>query len=159
MPAAIGAPTGPYFNNYPPPYGFPGFPPAPLHHYPPQYPYYPPYYQQPPPDPQGHYANVNGNYPQPFRRGPDGPNSAPPSPVKVVLPRPVTLSEFCEHYEIDGDDEARLVKLKFHPGDRRIEKLGREDWQGYAGFSKLAWEDVVTKHKLFLRDVKGGCWA
>ncbi|KAF8165967.1 hypothetical protein B0H34DRAFT_780604 [Crassisporium funariophilum] len=159
VPAAIGAPPGPYFNNYPPPYGFPGYPPAPPHHYPPQYPYYPPYYQQPPPDPRGHYVNVNGNYPQPLRRGADGPNSAPPSPVKVVLPRPVALSEFCEHYEIDADDEARLAKLKFQPGDRRIEKLGREDWQGYAGFSKLAWDDVVTKHKVFLCDVKGGCFV
>lgn len=79
--------------------------------------------------------------------------------LKIALPRPVSLSEFCEHYEIDEDDQGRLAKLKFHPGDCRIDKLGREDWQGYAGFSKLAWDDVIMKHKVFLRDVKAGSWA
>jgi hypothetical protein len=143
------------------PYGYPG--PLPPHFYPPPY----PYYQQPPFFHHGHGSHdpylqhgVRPRTPVAYQHHViDGPGSAPTSPLKIALPRPVPLSEFCEHYEIDQDDQERLAKLKFHPGDRRIDKLGREDWQGYAGFSKLAWDDVITKHRVFLRDVKAGCWA
>ena len=39
-----------------------------------------------------------------------------------------------------------------------MEKLDREDWQGHAGFAKLAWEDFLAKHKTFISDVKSGKW-
>ena len=88
----------------------------------------------------------------------NAPGSAPTSPLKITLPYPVSLTEFCEHYEIDEEDQARLAKLKFQPGDRRAEKLEREDWHGHAGFSKLSWDDFVAKHKVFVRDIKAGCY-
>jgi hypothetical protein len=150
------APAAPNPQQYSMPYGYP----LPPHFYPPPY----LYYQQPPfshhgsHDPYLHYG-VRPQTPVAYQHVIDGPGSVPTSPLKIALPRPVSLSEFCEHYEIDEDDQEHLAKLKFHPGDRQIDKLGRENWQGYAGFSKLAWDDVITKHRVFLRDVKAGCWA
>lgn len=76
----------------------------------------------------------------------------------MVLPCPVSLNEFCETYEIDDEDKARLLKFKVQPGDCRAEQLEHEDWQGHAGFLKLSWDDFVQKHKLFIQDVKAGNW-
>jgi len=39
-----------------------------------------------------------------------------------------------------------------------VEKLDHEDWQGNAGFAKLAWEDFLTKHKTFISDMKTRKW-
>ena len=36
---------------------------------------------------------------------------------------------------------------------------GREDWQDIAGFSKLAWDKFLSKHHMFLMDVRAGMWA
>lgn len=87
------------------------------------------------------------------------PGSAPTSPVKIPLPRAISLAEFCERYEIDDEDQDRLIKLKFQPGDRRVDKLEREDWHGHAGFSRLSWDDFTSKHKQFVRDIKMGNWV
>lgn len=134
---AAGAP-GPYYP--PPPFAYPPYPPA---------------YPQPP---HFHYGDPR-SHPSARPQTPlAAPGSAPTSPLKIVLPYPVSLSDFCEKYEIDEEDKGRLEKLKFQPGDRRVEKLEREDWQGHAGFSKLSWDDFVAKHKIFIRDVKAGCW-
>lgn len=76
--------------------------------------------------------------------------------MKIVLPRVISLAEFCERYEIDAEDCDRLTKLKFQPGDRRVNKLEREDWHGHAGFSKLSWDDFLVKHKQFVREIKAG---
>jgi hypothetical protein len=77
----------------------------------------------------------------------------------MTLPRPVSLDQFCEAYEIDDDDKAGLLKLKFLPGDRRVTRLEREDWHGHAGFSRLSWDDFLQKHKQFILDVKSGMWT
>ena len=124
-------------QQYAMPYGYP----PPPHFYPPPYPYYqqPPFFQHGLHDPYLHHG-ARPRTPVAYQRVADGAVSVPTSPLKIALPRPVSLSEFCEHYEIDEDDQGHLAKLKFHPGDCRIDKLGREDWQGYAGFSKLAWD-------------------
>ena len=111
-----------------------------------------------------HAPNLNHAYAQGVRPRTPGilrdtaPGSAPGSPLKVILPRPISLEEFCIHYAVDDEDRARLAKLKVQPGDRRVEKLDREDWQGHAGFAKLAWEDFLAKHKTFISDVKSGKW-
>ena len=55
-------------------------------------------------------------------------------------------------------DEAKLDKLNFLPGDREIEQLGHEDWSGKAGFSRLAWQRILVKHREFLADVVKGFW-
>lgn len=139
------------------PYGYPPYA-LPPPFYPPPAPYaYPPYpaYSQPPfqfMDPRSHLAV------RPQTPGAQGPGSAPTSPIKILLPYPISLDEFCQHYEIDDEDRGRLAKLKFQPGDRRVEKLEREDWHGHAGFSKLSWDDFLSKHKTFVRDIKAGCW-
>ena len=85
-------------------------------------------------------------------------DAAPGLLLKVILPRLVSLEEFCIHYAVDDEDRAHLMKLKVQPGDQHVEKLDREDWQGHAGFAKLTWEDFLAKHKIFVSDVKTGKW-
>jgi len=88
----------------------------------------------------------------------ESPASVPSSPLKIVLPHPISLDKFCEAYKIDDEDIANLMKLKVQLGDCHAERLEREDWHGHAGFSKLSWDDFVQKHKLFVCDVKAGKW-
>lgn len=157
-------PVPPPLNPYPGlapvapmPYGYPPYAlPPPFYPQPPYaYPPYAPGYPQPPfqlMDPCSH-ASV-----RPHTPGAHGPGSVPTSPIKILLPYPVSLDEFCECYRIDDEDKGRLAKLKFQPGDRRVEKLERKDWQGHAGFSKLSWNDFLSKHKTFVCDIKAGCW-
>ncbi len=130
----------------------------------------PPYYGYPPPmlfAPYPHVAHGAHHIAQPYGYSDDRPrtpllhdatNSMPNSPMKMVLPRPVSLTEFCDHYFIDDEDKQHLTKLKFQPGDHRVEHLGCNNWQGFAGFSKLPWDDFLSKHKHFIQDVKNGFW-
>ncbi|KAJ7854411.1 hypothetical protein B0H14DRAFT_2579866 [Mycena olivaceomarginata] len=67
----------------------------------------------------------------------------PPSPVKLN-----------HRYHFD-----RLQKLEYEPGDHEIVGLGRDDWQEFAGFSKLAWNKVLSTHNQFLTDIRAGLWA
>ncbi|EDR07537.1 uncharacterized protein LACBIDRAFT_327872 [Laccaria bicolor S238N-H82] len=161
----------PHPHYFPPPYPYPMLPlynPHPANNvYPNQYPDAP----HPAPAPflnvplnPTHAPKLNHAYAQGVRPRTPGilhdaaPGSAPGSPLKVILPRPISLEEFCIHYAVDNEDQARLAKLKVQPGDRRVEKLDREDWQGHAGFAKLAWEDFLAKHKTFISDVKSRKW-
>ncbi|KAJ6533534.1 hypothetical protein B0H19DRAFT_1080951 [Mycena capillaripes] len=82
--------------------------------------------------------------------------SAPSSPAKIPH-RAVSLFDFCTHYDIMQHYE-RLQKLEYEPGDSGIKSLGREDWQNFAGFSKLAWDKVLSKHKQFCADIQAGLW-
>jgi len=87
------------------------------------------------------------------------PKSAPPSPSKAIkLPRPVSTHEFCNWYSISASDETKLNLLEFIPGDRGVEKLGREEWHGVGTFSKLAWDRFLSKHRDFLADIVKGVW-
>jgi hypothetical protein len=82
--------------------------------------------------------------------------SAPSSPLKIVLPHVISLDQFCEAYKINDKDKASLLKLKFQPGDQQVECLKREDWHRHSGFSKLAWDNFLQKHKQFVCEVKAG---
>lgn len=81
----------------------------------------------------------------------------PTSPGPKLVHPQVTLDEFCAYYSISLADRECLDKLKYCPGDA-LEKLDREDWQGEAGFSKLAWCCMLEVHRTFMRDVKRGIW-
>jgi hypothetical protein len=83
--------------------------------------------------------------------------SLPPSPTKPKHWE-VLLDEFCTHYSISTADQKQLEKLEYCPGNA-INKLDREDWQLQAGFSKLAWNQMLAKHEEFLHNVKNGLWA
>jgi hypothetical protein len=138
-PSSEPTPAGALPHPYTMPYGYP---PLPQHYGP--YPYAP--FLQYPPVHLGlaPYSAVAA------------PGSAPTSPMKIVLPRVISLAEFCKRYGIDAEDCDRLTKLKFRPGDRCVNKLEREDWHGHAGFSKLSWDDFLVKHKQFVREIKAG---
>jgi hypothetical protein len=95
-------------------------------------------------------TTTRANNPSPFP-------SAPPSPEKIRH-RKVSLDEFCQYYDITAYLE-RLQSLEYEPGDDGITRLQKEDWgSGGAGFAKLAWDKVITKHRRFLTDVKAGLW-
>ena len=139
----------------------------PFHGY---HPYMPgPYYGYPPfmhhQPPAQHSANdshimfLHAPCPQTPSTSHDNPASLPSSLLKMTLPHPVSLDQFCEAYEIDDDDKAGLLKLKFLLGDRRVTRLECEDWHGHAGFSWLSWDDFLQKHKQFILDVKSGMWT
>ncbi|KAF8209767.1 hypothetical protein K438DRAFT_1959998 [Mycena galopus ATCC 62051] len=96
----------------------------------------------------------------PVRVTPSNPSpipSAPPSPVKLAH-RAISLAEFCTYYDIEQHFE-KLEKLEYEPGDGGIITLGWDDWQQVAGFSKLAWDKVLSKHKQFVKDIQAGVWA
>lgn len=113
----------PYYLPLMMPYGYPPYAPAtgapyylPLPFtYPPYCPAYPP-----PPFPYGDPHSHPTACPQtPVA----APGSAPTSPLKITLPYLISLTDFCEKYEINEEDKGQLEKLKFQPGDRCAEKL------------------------------------
>jgi hypothetical protein len=89
-----------------------------------------------------------------------------PSPVNisavaspVILPRKVSLEEFCQRYDVSAQDQAKLVILDVVPGDHdALLGLEREDWAA-AGFAKLAWGRFLGKHSKFIEDVRNGLWT
>jgi hypothetical protein len=73
--------------------------------------------------------------------------SATSSPSNAVtLPHPISIEEFCSHYNISDSDQLKLVSLEVHLGDRAVERLEREYWKE-AGFSKLGWDCFLAAHK------------
>ncbi|KIJ97316.1 hypothetical protein K443DRAFT_9972 [Laccaria amethystina LaAM-08-1] len=144
----------PHSHYFPPPYPYPMLP---LYHSHPATNAYPNPYPDAPPltlapflnaplnpayTPNSNHAYAQGVKPQtPGILRDAAPASAPTSPLKVTLPHLVSLEEFCICYTVDDEDRARLMKLK-----------------GRAGFTKLAWEDFLGKHKTFISDVKTGKW-
>ncbi|KIM48493.1 hypothetical protein M413DRAFT_22978 [Hebeloma cylindrosporum] len=137
------APTAAPAHQYPIPYGY--APPLHPHQYPPPYPYLP-------------YPAYPPMLPLPCSDVPTG-GSTLTLLAKLVLPCIISLAEFCLRYEIDDEDQDCLTKLKFQPGDQCVDKLEHEDWHGHVGFLRLSWDDFLSKHKQFIRDVKAGNWA
>jgi hypothetical protein len=88
------------------------------------------------------------------------PASAQTLAVPIQLPRPVSLVEFCQRYQISPQEQVKLTTLDVVPGDHAaLLELGREDWEAIGGFSKLAWGRFLTTHQRFLVDVQNGLWA
>jgi hypothetical protein len=85
--------------------------------------------------------------------------TAPQStPIALVLPRKISLDEFCERYDIPPQDKAKLEILDVIPGDHdALLTLEREDWAA-AGFAKLGWTRFLAKHARFVEDVRNGLW-
>ncbi|KAA1469054.1 hypothetical protein DENSPDRAFT_834586 [Dentipellis sp. KUC8613] len=81
--------------------------------------------------------------------------SAPASPGTMSNHR-VSLDMFCELYDISPADKVKLEKLEVLPGEKAVETLGRQDWGDIAGFSKLAWDRFITKHRQFRQDLRDG---
>ncbi|KAL6300586.1 hypothetical protein BKA93DRAFT_752551 [Sparassis latifolia] len=76
----------------------------------------------------------------------------------ILLPRDITVAEFCAKYKISKNDCRKLEKLEVILGDRRCEDLEKEIWSGDAGFSKLGWDRFCEKHALFCDEVLRGLW-
>ncbi|KAJ7733342.1 hypothetical protein B0H16DRAFT_1579863 [Mycena metata] len=79
------------------------------------------------------------------------PRSAPPSPVK---PHTVTLEQFCELYNIDAIDCARLMELGFRPGDTTEPKPDDEVKQ--VGFALFSWRRIHEANVRFKAELAGG---
>ncbi|KAJ7751587.1 hypothetical protein B0H16DRAFT_1839872 [Mycena metata] len=74
-----------------------------------------------------------------------------------IVSRDVSLGKFCTYYGISQHSHG-LEKLGYKPGDKGIVTLEREDWNGVAGFGKLTWDKVLTKHHQLLKDAQTGLW-
>ncbi|KAF7326887.1 putative proline-rich protein [Mycena venus] len=98
---------------------------------------------------------------QPIALPPSTPQRAPipdPSSPAVILPRPVSIPEFCTRYSLPTTDEQKLADLEFVPGDRNIQKLEQPDWEE-VGFKRLGWLRVLDAHKQFLIDIRNGSFS
>ena len=84
-------------------------------------------------------------------------SSAPQLPAKFQLPD-VSLSAFCQRYNINATDQERLEKLEYQPGDK-IDGLPEADWKILAGFTSLSWRRIVDKNSNFICDARNGLWA
>lgn len=82
-----------------------------------------------------------------------GPPTVAVSPGYLVkLPRPISLEEFCLHYDISDADRQKLEVLEVRLGDRQVETLEPEYWKD-VGFSKLGWGRFLKAHQQFLKDI------
>lgn len=86
---------------------------------------------------------------QPLPLTPIPTNHPIPSSPAGAFPRVVSLSEFCQHYNLSSTDENKLADLGFIPGDRNITKLEKSDWEE-VGFKRLAWLGILDVHTHFL---------
>ncbi|KIK05213.1 hypothetical protein K443DRAFT_4045 [Laccaria amethystina LaAM-08-1] len=86
-------------------------------------------------------------------------DAAPASPLKVILPCPVSLEGFCICYAVNDEDWAQLMKLKVQQGNQHVEKLDHKDWQGHAGFAKLGrFPQQTQDFHIRCEDRKMGCY-
>jgi hypothetical protein len=82
-----------------------------------------------------------------------GPPTAAVSPGYLVkLPHPISLEEFCLHYDISDADRQKLEVLKVCLGDQQVEMLEPEYWKDVV-FSKLGWGRFLKVHQQFLKDI------
>ncbi|KAF8803316.1 hypothetical protein BYT27DRAFT_7260352 [Phlegmacium glaucopus] len=86
------------------------------------------------------------------------PMSPQKSPQQIKMPRPCSLDEFCQRYDLTSRDQARLDKLEVIPGDRGVEKLSEKAWLD-VGFTELSWGRFLESHRSFVSDVKNGAWV
>jgi hypothetical protein len=84
-----------------------------------------------------------------------GTASLPQSPARNEIPE-ISLTSFCQHYNVNAVDQERLQQLEFMPGDK-ISNLPEADWKA-SGFTALSWQRVIAKNNNFLRDARNGLW-
>lgn len=81
-----------------------------------------------------------------------------PAAETLVLPRPITLSEFCVRYQISKSDLAKLEKLEVELSDPQCLDLEKEVWKGDGGFSELGWMRFKDKYLRFRVDIANDLW-
>ncbi|KAK1225427.1 hypothetical protein PQX77_011637 [Marasmius sp. AFHP31] len=84
------------------------------------------------------------------------PPAVPHTPQPAPSPKKsygVPLTDFCKKYDLSSEDESRLEKLRYRPGDKNVECLEEADWRN-VGFQKLQWFSVLDAHDRFLNDFK-----
>lgn len=82
---------------------------------------------------------------------PPQPKSAPPSPVKR---HSVSVDRFCQDYDIDDIDCARLKEVGFRPGD--VTKSERDNDLQSAGFTLFGWRRIHEANVRFKADLSAG---
>jgi hypothetical protein len=119
------------------------------------FPYPPPYGQPPYGYPHHHGFNVPAPPPQSPFAGPSytPAGAAPP----VVLPREISLEEYCNRYKLVEEDHRVLTELGYMPGDEGINDLDAASWQG-TRVLPLAKSRILRQHQSFLKDAANGLW-
>ncbi|KAF8219166.1 hypothetical protein L208DRAFT_1080153, partial [Tricholoma matsutake] len=69
------------------------------------------------------------------------------------LPWAISFEEFAAFYKLPATDIAKLEILEVCLGDRAVEQLKREDWNGEAKFSALSWAQFLKVHKQLISDI------
>ncbi|KAG0692151.1 hypothetical protein DFH29DRAFT_1009257 [Suillus ampliporus] len=148
-------PHGQYGPLFPGPSHIPG----PLHQL-----FHPSQYMQPPyvsgyPYPLPYFPAVQGHgQPQAIVQ-PTGEVPSASSSPSLTISHDVSLSDFCAKYRISDNDQAKLARLEYQPGNRAIETLDDKEWQDVGQFTRLGWQAFLDAHKKFCRAIKSGTWV
>jgi len=69
----------------------------------------------------------------------------------------IPLANFCTHYNISDTNQAKLLELKYEPGNTVVETLEEQEWKEVK-FSTLGQRSFLAAHHKFVKDVKAGVW-
>lgn len=146
-------------GHYGPPFPGPSHIPGPSQQF-----FHPSQYMQPPyisgyPYSLPYYPAMQGHgQPQAIVQPAGEVPSASSSP-SLTTSHDVSLSEFCAKYHISDNDQAKLARLEYHPGNRAVETLDDKEWRDVGGFTRLGWQAFLDAHKKFCRAIKSGTWV
>lgn len=74
-----------------------------------------------------------------------------------MLPRDISLEEYCDRYHVSPEDRRVLTELGYIPGDDGIKQLEKEEWEA-SRVLPLAKGRILRQHDAFLKDVSRGLW-
>ncbi|KAH8825977.1 hypothetical protein DL96DRAFT_1711755 [Flagelloscypha sp. PMI_526] len=80
--------------------------------------------------------------------------ATPPSSPTCPTHPDITLFAFCSAYHVSADNQDRLEKMHFEPGDK-LDNVSEAAYQK-AGFEYLSWKRMVSASKAYIRDRDAG---
>jgi hypothetical protein len=78
----------------------------------------------------------------------------PPSSPTCPTNPDITLFAFCGEYQVSSDNQERLEKMHFEPGDK-LDSVTEATYQK-AGFEYLSWRRMVSASRAYIRDRDAG---
>ncbi|KAG2150765.1 hypothetical protein DEU56DRAFT_962190 [Suillus clintonianus] len=148
-------PHGPYGPPFPGPSHIPG----PSHQF-----FHPSQYMQPPyvsgyPYPLPYYPAVQGHGQPQVIVQPTGEVPSASSSPSLTTSHGISLSEFCANYRISDNDQSKLARLEYQPGNQAVESLDDKEWRDVGQFTKLGRQAFLDAHKKFCKAIKSGTWV